>query len=98
MSISFFAEEDQIEQVPVPHEKILDCMTACIHVANIKDTLEQRKNLMHVLTTALSSGFPWTGTLLWPTFFFSLIVFTRLLVLVPLVIEFLWQSKYRPFH
>lgn len=54
------AEEDQIEQVPVPHEKILDCMTACIHVANIKDTLEQRKNLMHVLTTALSSGFPWT--------------------------------------
>ncbi|KAK9939418.1 hypothetical protein M0R45_016114 [Rubus argutus] len=54
------AEEDQIEQVPVPHDKILDCMTACIHVANIKDTLEQRKNLMHVLTTALSSGFPWT--------------------------------------
>jgi hypothetical protein len=70
MSISFFAEEDQIEQVPVPHDKILDCMTACIHAANIKDTLEQRKNLMHVLTTALSSGFPWTGTLFWPTFFF----------------------------
>ncbi|PRQ32931.1 putative proteasome component Ecm29 [Rosa chinensis] len=54
------ADEDQIEQVPVSHEKILDCMTACIHVANIKDILEQHKNLMQVLTTALSPGFPWT--------------------------------------
>lgn len=54
------AEEDQVEKVSVPHNKILDCMTACIHVAHINDILGQQKNLLHVLITTLSSGLPWT--------------------------------------
>ncbi|KAM2630644.1 hypothetical protein TB1_029488 [Malus domestica] len=54
------AEEDQVEKVSVPHNKILDCMTACIHVAHINDILGQQKNFLHVLITTLSSGLPWT--------------------------------------
>ncbi|CAN6695106.1 unnamed protein product [Malus baccata var. baccata] len=54
------AEEDQVEKVSVPHNKILDCMTACIHVAHINDILGQQKNFFHVLITTLSSGLPWT--------------------------------------
>lgn len=54
------AEEDQVEKFSVPHNKVLDCMTACIHVAHINDILGQQKNLMHVLIATMSSGLPWT--------------------------------------
>ncbi|KAL5580309.1 hypothetical protein UlMin_012751 [Ulmus minor] len=52
--------EDDSEEVSVPNEKILDCVTSCIHVAHIKDVLEQQENLIHLLITSLSPAFPWT--------------------------------------
>ncbi|BBH02426.1 ARM repeat superfamily protein [Prunus dulcis] len=54
------AEEDQVEKFSVPHNKVLDCMTACIHVAHINDIVGQQKNLMHVFIATMSSGLPWT--------------------------------------
>nr|XP_023924384.1 proteasome-associated protein ECM29 homolog [Quercus suber] len=53
-------ESEATEDVSVPHEKILDCMTSCIHVAHINDILEQKKNLLHIFITSLSPGSPWT--------------------------------------
>ncbi|KAF5447658.1 hypothetical protein F2P56_033192 [Juglans regia] len=53
-------ESDEIEDVSVPHEKILDCMTSCIRVAQINDIVEQQNNLVHVFITSLSPGSPWT--------------------------------------
>ncbi|KAM4096438.1 hypothetical protein ACJW30_08G104900 [Castanea mollissima] len=54
------AESEATEDVSVPHEKILDCMTSCIHVAHINDIIEQKKNLLHIFITSLSPGSPWT--------------------------------------
>ncbi|XP_062171204.1 uncharacterized protein LOC133876988 [Alnus glutinosa] len=53
-------ESDETKDVSVPHEKILDCVTSCIHVAHINDILEQQKDLMHVFITSLSPSSPWT--------------------------------------
>ncbi|XP_050283087.1 uncharacterized protein LOC126723567 [Quercus robur] len=53
-------ESEAAEDVSIPHEKILDCMTSCIHVAHINDILEQKKNILHIFITSLSPGSPWT--------------------------------------
>ncbi|KAG2674643.1 hypothetical protein I3760_13G146600 [Carya illinoinensis] len=53
-------ESDEIEDISVPHEKILDCMTSCIRVAHINDIVEQQNNLVHVFITSLSPGSQWT--------------------------------------
>ncbi|XP_059624994.1 uncharacterized protein LOC132268214 [Cornus florida] len=54
------AEADEIEGCSAPHDKIVDCMTSCIHVARVSDILEQQKNLLHVFLLSLSGGFTWT--------------------------------------
>ncbi|KAF3455353.1 hypothetical protein FNV43_RR05803 [Rhamnella rubrinervis] len=54
------SELDTTEEISAPHEKILDCLTSCIHVAQINDILEQQEKLIHLLVTSLSPGFPWT--------------------------------------
>lgn len=92
----FYTEEDQVEKFSVPHNKVLDCITACIHVAHINDILGQQKNLMHVFIATMSSGLPWTGTLLWPFFPLSFVYYSLRSCI--LLIEFSWQSKYLHFH
>ncbi|GLU18926.1 hypothetical protein SLE2022_352020 [Rubroshorea leprosula] len=54
------AESDDIEDVSVPLDKVMNCITSCIHVARVNDILEQKKNLMHVLLSCLSPGLTWT--------------------------------------
>ncbi|XP_030455687.1 uncharacterized protein LOC115676805 isoform X2 [Syzygium oleosum] len=44
----------------VPREKVLDCVTSCIHVANIDDILEQKNNLKHLWIVSLSPELSWT--------------------------------------
>ncbi|KAK9274184.1 hypothetical protein L1049_018998 [Liquidambar formosana] len=54
------AESDEVQDSSAPHDKILDCMTSCIHVAYVNDILEQKQNLMHVFLSLLLPGFSWT--------------------------------------
>ncbi|KAL7113564.1 hypothetical protein ACP275_04G068800 [Erythranthe tilingii] len=42
------------------HEKILSCVTACIHVARIGDIVNQQKNFIDLYLSSLSPTFPWT--------------------------------------
>ncbi|KAK4407479.1 hypothetical protein Sango_0328900 [Sesamum angolense] len=42
------------------HDKILSCVTACIHVASIRDILEQQKNFIDFYLFSLSPSFSWT--------------------------------------
>lgn len=57
------ADEDNAEDVSAPLDKVLDCVTSCIHVAHLQETIRQGKSLIHVFLCALSPGFSWTGTL-----------------------------------
>ncbi|XP_073141185.1 uncharacterized protein [Henckelia pumila] len=54
------AEADEADSSPAIHDKILICLTACIHVARIGDILEQRKSLIDLYSFSLSPSFPWT--------------------------------------
>ncbi|KAL7151950.1 hypothetical protein ABFS83_04G066100 [Erythranthe nasuta] len=42
------------------HEKILSCVTACIHVSRIGDIVNQQKNFIDLYLFSLSPTFPWT--------------------------------------
>ncbi|KAL0419490.1 UNVERIFIED_CONTAM: hypothetical protein Sradi_1362500 [Sesamum radiatum] len=42
------------------HDKILSCVTACIHVASIRDILEQQKDFIDFYLFSLSPSFSWT--------------------------------------
>ncbi|XP_011080457.1 proteasome-associated protein ECM29 homolog [Sesamum indicum] len=42
------------------HDKILSCVTACIHVARIRDILEQQKNFIDFYLFSFSPSFSWT--------------------------------------
>ncbi|QCE01566.1 proteasome component ECM29 [Vigna unguiculata] len=53
-------ELDSVEEISVPHNKIVDCLTSCIHVAHINDILEKQKSLMHMYTAFLSPEHKWT--------------------------------------
>ncbi|KAF7815581.1 proteasome-associated protein ECM29-like protein [Senna tora] len=61
-SISDAAESDldSAENTYVPHNKVVDCLTSCIRVAQIDNILEQQKSLIHMYTTFLSPGYQWT--------------------------------------
>lgn len=63
------AGSDKEEDNYVPRSKILDCITSCIHVALMNDVLQQKQNMMLLLSHALSSALPWTGKL--DLFYFS---------------------------
>lgn len=52
--------EDNTEDVSAPLDKVLDCITSCIHVAHLHETVKQGKNLIHVFLHVLSPGFSWT--------------------------------------
>uniref|UniRef100_A0A5B7B1H9 Proteasome-associated protein ECM29 n=1 Tax=Davidia involucrata TaxID=16924 RepID=A0A5B7B1H9_DAVIN len=54
------AEVDETGDFSAPHDKIVDCLTSCIHVARVSDILEHQRNLVHVFLISLSPGFPWT--------------------------------------
>ncbi|KAK6925530.1 Proteasome component Ecm29 [Dillenia turbinata] len=53
-------DSDEVEDVPAPHDKVFNCITSCIHVANLSDIFEQQQNLVHAFLTFLSSGFSWS--------------------------------------
>lgn len=50
----------EAEDISAPHDKVLDCITSCIHVARLNDILQQQENLVQVFLIFLSPGFPWT--------------------------------------
>ncbi|KAH9741798.1 ARM repeat superfamily protein [Citrus sinensis] len=53
-------EESADESVSAPLDKVLDCVSSCIHVAHVNDIIEQEKNLVQLFMISLSPGFPWT--------------------------------------
>lgn len=54
------SDKDGKEGSSVPLEKVLDCVTSCIHVAHIDDILEQKYNLKHLWIVSLSPELSWT--------------------------------------
>ncbi|KAK7276642.1 hypothetical protein RIF29_17785 [Crotalaria pallida] len=54
------SELDSVEEVFVPHNKVVDCLTSCIHVAHINDILEKQKSLMQMYAAFLSPEHKWT--------------------------------------
>ncbi|XVE59843.1 hypothetical protein DITRI_Ditri05aG0079400 [Diplodiscus trichospermus] len=52
-------ESDDAEDVSVPVDKLMNCITSCIRVASVTDILEQKKKLMDVFLISLSPGFQW---------------------------------------
>lgn len=56
-----YADSGDSGEISVPREKILNCLTSSIKVANLDDVIEQQKNLLYLITTSLSNGFRWTG-------------------------------------
>ncbi|XP_052205851.1 uncharacterized protein LOC127810408 isoform X2 [Diospyros lotus] len=54
------SEKDKTEDTSIPHAKVVDCITSCIHVGRVSDILEQKNNLVNVILILLSPGFPWT--------------------------------------
>ncbi|XP_044479857.1 proteasome adapter and scaffold protein ECM29-like [Mangifera indica] len=53
-------QESDDGNVSVPLDKVLDCLTSCIHVAHVNHMLEHTKNLVQVFLISLSPGFQWT--------------------------------------
>ncbi|XP_056162562.1 uncharacterized protein LOC130136561 [Syzygium oleosum] len=54
------SDYDGKEDSSVPPEKVLDCVTSCIHVAYIDDILEKKNNLKHLWIVSLSPELSWT--------------------------------------
>ncbi|RDY13157.1 hypothetical protein CR513_01957, partial [Mucuna pruriens] len=54
------SELANVEEISVPHNKIVDCLTSCIHVAHINDILEKQKSLMQMYTAFLLPEHKWT--------------------------------------
>lgn len=75
------AESDENEEASVPHEKILSCLTSCIHVAHIQDIVDKKKELMHIILVSLSAGLQWTGIPLLFLFSFREQLYPRFLCL-----------------
>ncbi|XP_022153027.1 proteasome-associated protein ECM29 homolog isoform X2 [Momordica charantia] len=53
-------DSDDKGEISITREKILNCLTSSIQVANLDDVIEQQKNLLYLITTSLSNGFRWT--------------------------------------
>lgn len=65
-----YTEADEKEDTSGPNEKIVDCITSCVHVARASDILgEQKNNLVHVFLVSLAPGIRWTGICLNNIFF-----------------------------
>ncbi|XP_019163794.1 PREDICTED: proteasome-associated protein ECM29 homolog isoform X2 [Ipomoea nil] len=50
---------DEEENWSTGHDKIVNCITAAIHVARLNDILEQQKKLLNVFSISLSASVPW---------------------------------------
>ncbi|XP_048499629.1 uncharacterized protein LOC104890118 isoform X2 [Beta vulgaris subsp. vulgaris] len=59
-SASLKTGSDKEEDNYVPRSKILDCTASCINVAPLNDVLQQKQNLMLLLSHALSPALTWT--------------------------------------
>ncbi|MFQ6631673.1 hypothetical protein Gotur_008433 [Gossypium turneri] len=55
-----FAESNDAEDVSIPVDKLMNCITSCIRVASVTDLVENKKKLMDVFSISLSPGFQWT--------------------------------------
>ncbi|KAM7500029.1 hypothetical protein LguiA_024443 [Lonicera macranthoides] len=53
-------EADEKDDISGPNEKIMDCITSCIHVACATDILREQNNLVHVFLVSLAPGIRWT--------------------------------------
>ncbi|KAL6524314.1 hypothetical protein OROGR_016748 [Orobanche gracilis] len=55
------ADADEPDSSPAAlHDKLISCVTACIHVACVGDIIEQQKNFIDLYSYSLSPTFPWT--------------------------------------
>ncbi|CAA3007764.1 proteasome-associated ECM29 homolog isoform X1 [Olea europaea subsp. europaea] len=54
------ADADEKDSSPALYEKIINSITACIHVARISDILKLHKDLIDVFLISLSPNFSWT--------------------------------------
>ncbi|OIW02801.1 hypothetical protein TanjilG_29577 [Lupinus angustifolius] len=54
------SESDSVEEIFVPHNKVVDCLTSCIHVAHINDILEKQNALIQIYAAFLSPEHKWT--------------------------------------
>lgn len=54
------AELDSVEESSIPYNKIIDCLTSCIHVAHVNDILEKQKDLIHMYAAFLLPEHKWT--------------------------------------
>lgn len=57
----FVSESEGTENSAVPCDKILECIQACVHVANIDNIVEQKNNLVHLFNVVLAPELSWTG-------------------------------------
>lgn len=93
----FFAELDSVEEISVPHNKIVDCLTSCIHVAHINDILEKQKSLMHMYAAFLLPEHKWTGILYASFFVFNIpardFIFINKLIFVQSKLQHFYPSK-----
>ncbi|XP_073008804.1 uncharacterized protein [Typha latifolia] len=51
--------QDESEAVSVSLDKVLDCVTSCIHIALLQDILNQRESIIEVFSSSLSHGYGW---------------------------------------
>uniref|UniRef100_A0A2P2M9G4 Proteasome-associated protein ECM29 homolog isoform X1 n=1 Tax=Rhizophora mucronata TaxID=61149 RepID=A0A2P2M9G4_RHIMU len=86
------AESDVFDDSFVPLDKVLCCIMSIICVAEAKDILEQKNNLMCVFTVSFSPGYQWTGI-------FSDLSFNCMLrrIYSPLIVKLLWTVKLSAF-
>ncbi|PKA49156.1 hypothetical protein AXF42_Ash010841 [Apostasia shenzhenica] len=53
--------EERLHETHLAVEKVIDCVTACIHVARVEDAVKEKKRLMHVFLSCLSHGLNWAA-------------------------------------
>ncbi|XP_020599416.1 proteasome-associated protein ECM29 homolog isoform X2 [Phalaenopsis equestris] len=53
-------DNELIDDSSLALEKVLDCITACIHVARVEDVLKEKERVIHILTSFMLPGFNWT--------------------------------------
>ncbi|GAB4835308.1 hypothetical protein Ancab_000217 [Ancistrocladus abbreviatus] len=53
-------EADEGEDNLMPHDKVLGCVTSCIHIATLNDILQAKQKLMNVLLNSISPAVSWT--------------------------------------
>ncbi|KAK1280870.1 hypothetical protein QJS04_geneDACA015003 [Acorus gramineus] len=53
--------EDHVEEdFSAPLDKVIDCVTSCIHLARVQDILGEGKSLVQIFSSTLSPGHSWT--------------------------------------